>query len=218
MNNQIDFKKLEMKAYLATYQDGLWEIWFGLFLVGSSISSLLATSDFLRILNTLVVALAIPFLVFWFGKKRITTPRLGLVKFGEKRRAKRKKFGIFMLALNLPVLLLWILSSSNSLPDALRDWLNTYYGSPVAFSLIVLIFFIAGGAITGLRRFYLYGIILATGMFFFELSYIYNRGPIGHFLPYCISGGLLLMIGIINLIKFIRRYPEEKNDNVQSSR
>jgi hypothetical protein len=217
MIDSIQLRTLEKKAFLSTYQDGFWEIWFGLFLIGSSISSCFPDNDLVRILNTLVVALAIPSLVFWLGKKYVTLPRLGIVKFGKIRQAKRKKIGIFILFLNFPVFLLWLLSSSGQLPAGLKNWLNTYYGSPAVFAFMVLVFFVAGAAITGLRRLYLYGLLLAASMFLFELSYIYDKPLLNHFLPYFIAGIIMTGIGLCLLFRFIKKYPlpapGESNDS-----
>lgn len=217
MNNAINLKSLDKKAFLSTFEDGFWEIWFGLFLIGSSISSFFPDNDLVRIINTVIVALLIPFLVFWLGKKYITIPRLGLVKFGQKRKAKRIGLGFVILALNIPVFLLWIYSTTQQIPPGLGNWLNTYYGSPVAFSLLILIFFISGANITGLKRLYTYGILIALSMFFFELSYVNNGSLLEHFLPYCISGFIILVVGLIYLRKFLKRYPRTLLDNIHES-
>jgi len=208
MTENINLKEIERKAYLSYFQDGLWEIFMGLFLIGSSISSLLPENDLARIINTIFTVLLIPFLAFGLGKKYITIPRLGMVKFGPKRKAKRNKLAVVTTIVVVPSTVLFILAIFHKIPVDLVNWLNTPYGSPLAFGLLILIFFYLGAYFTDFKRLYIYGAMFAISMFLSELSYIYNRSLIWHFLPFAIYGAIFLVVRLIYLGKFIRKYPK----------
>ena len=214
MTEDINLKEIERKAYLSYYQDGFWEIFMGLFLIGSSISSLLSDNDLARILNTVFTVLLIPFLVFALGKKYITIPRMGMVKFGPKRKAKRNKLAVVTSIVVIPSTVLLVLAILHKIPVALVNWLNTPYGSPLAFGLLVLIIFYVGAYFSDFKRLYIYGAMFAISMFFSELSYIYNRSLLWHFLPFAICGGIFLAVGLIYLKKFVNKYPEPEPGDI----
>src|SRR4030043_2365638 len=95
--NQINLKELERKAFRSTYQDGLWELYFVLIVICMSIffyrpATGYSPLDILLMLASMVVA----YTLFWAGKRFITLPRIGQVKFGEKR-ARQKKTMILVL-------------------------------------------------------------------------------------------------------------------------
>ena len=87
MSQALDLKQLERLAFRRTYQDGLYDIY-----IGGNIRQLCPVcfyglsrqreSNFLIPLLYLVLGLGLSGLVFWMGKKYITLPRIGLVKFG----------------------------------------------------------------------------------------------------------------------------------------
>ena len=103
MNGSMDLKMLERNAWRSYHQDGLWDIYLGLLLwdlallLNSSIEWI--ESDLVRYLAYLVL-IGGAFLIFWAGKRFITAPRLGRVKFGPAR--KRRQLHLALILAGLP--------------------------------------------------------------------------------------------------------------------
>jgi hypothetical protein len=95
MNAPIDLKEMERKAFQSFYQDGIWDLFFGLMMFAMYTFTLFDSIEnkALRILGMLFIEIfAVFFLIY--GKKMITAPRLGQVVFGKKR--KRNMVYIFL--------------------------------------------------------------------------------------------------------------------------
>ena len=89
MPDQLDLRTLERKAWRSMHADGLFDLFFGwMLLVG-----------FLRDVTgwppvTLLDLAGV--LIFILGKYFITVPRMGVVKFGPAREARRTKVAIII--------------------------------------------------------------------------------------------------------------------------
>jgi hypothetical protein len=78
MNAPIDLKEMERKAFQSFYQDGIWDLFFGLMMFAMYTFTLFDSIEnkALRILGMLFIEIfAVFFLIY--GKKMITAPRLG---------------------------------------------------------------------------------------------------------------------------------------------
>ena len=97
MNTQIDLKELERKAFRSTYQDGLWDILFGIIVITLAFYMFRPTGGY-SIFNTVafIVGFGVANLVFWAGKYLITVPRMGLVTFGQTRKQKTTRLVIIL--------------------------------------------------------------------------------------------------------------------------
>ena len=98
MSQPLDLKALERKAFRSTFQDGLWDLYFGcLLLVNTFMFTFLENEQMPWLIPTLAfVLLAGSAALFWLGKKYITAPRLGHVKFGPERRKKGLTLGLIL--------------------------------------------------------------------------------------------------------------------------
>ncbi|MRR32215.1 hypothetical protein EG834_18240, partial [bacterium] len=97
MIGQVNLKEIENRAFRSTYQDGLLDIYYGLiaiFMAGyiyypeggyGPWNIIFCVSGFL-----------IAGAIFWVGKKLITLPRMGQVKFGTMRKRKAKTMAIVL--------------------------------------------------------------------------------------------------------------------------
>lgn len=86
MSTEINLKDLERKAFRSFYQDGIWDIYFGICMLVLYLTSFMGGIESKPIkysLTMLMFIAASAFLIF--GKKLITVPRLGRVKFGANR-------------------------------------------------------------------------------------------------------------------------------------
>lgn len=118
MNGQLDLKELEQKAFRSFYQDGIWDIFFGLMMLAMYTFTLFNNLEnkALRVLGMLFIEIfALFFLIY--GKKLITAPRLGNVKFGEKRKRRLLYiFGVNLFSVIVLAVLAWV---QNAYPDLL---------------------------------------------------------------------------------------------------
>lgn len=105
MNTPLNLKELERKAFRSFYQDGIWDIFFGLMMFAMYAFTLFneMENNGLRVVGLILIeVMAVMFLIF--GKKYITAPRLGNVEFGKGRK---RKLG-YILGLNIFTLLVGI--------------------------------------------------------------------------------------------------------------
>ena len=75
MSQEIDLKQIERKAFRSTYQDGLWDIFFGLVVVSMAIYMYHPEGGYsARNIIGFLVGYGVANLIFWAGKKFITLP------------------------------------------------------------------------------------------------------------------------------------------------
>ncbi|MFX1448787.1 MAG: hypothetical protein ACFFCG_11745, partial [Promethearchaeota archaeon] len=94
MAEKVDLKEMEKRAWKSNFQDGLWDIYFGLLIMGIGFNWLggfLGLPETMGVMVTLISWDIGAMVIFILGKKFITTPRMGFVKFGQIRK-KRNKF------------------------------------------------------------------------------------------------------------------------------
>lgn len=187
MLKKLDLKEIERKAWTSYFEDGLWDIFLGLLVLTGGIRGL--TDNLWFYLMLLPAALA-PTL----GKRFITIPRMGLVKFGPARKVKRERMGTVLVISVLVTLALLLLSHSGlALPK-------------IPISPIIAIFYAGAlGAVAyymDFRRLYAYGLLFAVS----ELLWGRFGKPIGPIVD-TVSGIVILLVGLVVFIRFLRKYP-----------
>lgn len=205
MKSSIDLRALERKAYRSTFQDGLMDIALGLFLIGSAIAGLFRRDKPVRLAITIIIVM-IPLAIFLLGKRKITVPRMGFVKFGAERKARKRKSMIVILMAVIISSLLALMAMTQTMPYFLIVFLKGY-GSAVSFGLLAFTMFLFGGYYNDLPRLYLYGFLLGGSLFLSECYYNRVATEIHGSLWFGISGAIMLIIGISLLTKFIRDNP-----------
>ena len=91
MTENINLKEIERKAWKSCYQDGIWDIFLGLILLNFGIAPLMEEITGTTYLISYIILLVLGYIIFYGGKKYITVPRIGNVKFSPKRKLKRIK-------------------------------------------------------------------------------------------------------------------------------
>lgn len=187
MTEKINLKEIEKKAWTSYFQDGLWEIFLGLMMLTMGIRALADNAWF-----TLLIVAAV--LVIVVGKRLITIPRIGRVKFGTVRKVKQRNviavLGISVLA-NLVLLLLHnsgLILPEMSISPIMAIWLLAVFG--------LLAYYL------DFRRLYVYGLFFAISEVLWGL-FDKPTGPIA----FSVSGSAALLIGTVLLIRFLHRYP-----------
>ena len=210
MGEGMDLKALEKNAWTSYFQDGLWEIVIGTILLASTLSCALESAgveDMTRTAIYFPLIIVLPPLILMLGKWYITLPRLGFVKFGQRRELNHIKMFIGIAATMGVNLLMWGLASVY--PGALRE--------PYGLLLVtfdVLAIFCLIGYYMDYNGFYLIAVLVAAP---YPLKYLLERQGSSAWYDiagYGIPAVILVAIGLAALVRFIRKYdiPEETPD------
>ncbi|MFX0069095.1 MAG: hypothetical protein ACFFA1_08200 [Promethearchaeota archaeon] len=214
MLGDIDLKRIERKMYTSYHQDGLIDIWSGLFVVFFGIG----------IITEMVWLGGVWAAIFVAGyaslKKSITMPRLGYVEFASGSKSQR---WVRLLLLSGVLVLVGAFVATTF------TWLFNGSPSPI-FGFIrqnfELILGLGGSAVIGLvgyilgvRRFYIYAILgvliftvghlvlVSLGLFPGSSSTLFGSSIL-------VLGALILAPGLVVLLRFLRRYPLKKGDRL----
>ena len=202
MTQDADLKQIERRAYVSYFQDGLWDIVIGLVAAAWAVGPLL--SD-LGLSDLWVGAIFLPFsavayAIFWAGKRFVTRPRMGLVRFGPKRKARLTKILAVTTALLTVGLVVGIVAS---ISGTTSGWVY-----PAAFCAVLLAGFSLGAYFLDFPRLYLYGALLALSLPIGEVLFRY-AGVAHHGWPatFGVSAAVMLLIGVTLFARFVYKYP-----------
>jgi len=204
MSHTINLKELERKAFRSTFQDGLWDMYLGFLLLTMGMGPVLPALN-TSVMWTLVILLmlsVLAWLAFWAGKKFITTPRMGLVKFGPQRKAKLKKTRAVLCLSALLGVIMFVLRAMWNVEWAARIPIPAY-----VWAVQAIVVFGLGAYFLDVSRFYAYGVLYAIPVPVGFLL-LQNTGLPGFmFLPFGVSGVVMVLIGAVLFIRFLRNYP-----------
>jgi len=187
MNQKINLKKLEKKAWTKYFEDGLWDIFFGIMLLTTVIRTITDNVWFTFLIFSGV-------LIMIAGKRYMTVPRIGLVKFGPEREMKRiKLIGIIGIAVIITFILFLAGNSINNPPKMMFSFI-------IAALVVVIFGFLA--YYLEYFRLALYGILFAIGEILWSLF-----GESVGLMAMLAFGSTILIIGIITLVLFMRENP-----------
>lgn len=211
-SNVLDIKSLEKKVYRSFFEDGFWDIFIGMLLLGFGLTWTRIFFDIFEPLAIMIISIiwnTITFLIYYLGKKFITIPRIGIVKFGQKRKARQKKLKIFLLINVLFGCVVFILTFFG-----LLDFL-AIGGSltPLLIGLIAYTFpFTIIAYFLEFNRLYIYALMGGFSFFLSDIIYSILGSPLDSILGFGVPGGIIVVIGLVFLIKFLRNYPKPKKD------
>jgi hypothetical protein len=205
MNKRMSLKEVEKRTYMSYHQDGLLDIFVGVYVLLFALGILLMTvTDFSTwfVIPAIFPAIMIP--IWISAKKRITMPRIGYVKFGSRGANKLMAVLVGLMVFGLGTFMVFSFSSSQGWALSLRN---------LIISNGMIIIGVAAAAISslfaytmGLKRLYAYGLLTLALFFAGHFSTI----PFGYFL---LTIGLVIVInGFVLLIRFIRKYPLPQGD------
>jgi hypothetical protein len=192
MTDEIDLKELEKKVWLTYFQDGFWDILFGIMMIMGAIRAL---TDNVVFTFLILVGVLVPIL----GKKYITFPRLGIVRFNQNLRFQQKKLVFaFIVAIMIVISLVFLSIGRVGIFDGRS---SPFMALLLALVLGMLAYFLDYWPLL------LYGLMMATT----EIVWgIYGR-PTGPYLE-LVFGCTALFIGLTMLIRFLNRYPLIKEE------
>jgi hypothetical protein len=194
MLSETDLKNAEKKNYLSYFEDGILDIIAGLLVLAFGLAMVFDAS-------TLFIFTWMPIMLYWPVKQVITLPRMGFVKFSPERQRKISRNYVLLIVAGTLSLLLGLVAfvGFESPIFNFRLFMRTY-------SLLLLGVVMAGafGLISILyeiRRFMAYAVLVFSAWlapFLFQI----HEGVLVAF-----AGGLISLIGIVILVRFLNHYP-----------
>jgi hypothetical protein len=207
MNRKMSLREVERRTYMSYHQDGLLDIFVGVYVLLFALGILLMTvTDFSTwfVIPAIFPAVMVP--IWVSAKKQITMPRIGYVKFGSRGANKLMAIFIGVLVAGLGAFAVFTFASSQGWALTLRNLIISNgmiiigIGAAVISSLFAYTM--------GLNRLYAYGLL--TLVLFLAGHFI--TIPFGYFL---LTIGLVIVInGFVLLMRFIRKYPLPQGDQV----
>ncbi|UCE74817.1 MAG: hypothetical protein JSV56_03705 [Methanomassiliicoccales archaeon] len=197
MSKNIDLKKIEKKAWTAYFQDGLWDIFMASMMLTMAIRTLTDNVWF-----TLGMFSGVPILIL--GKRFVTIPRLGFVKFSQFRTERRIKLFVSIgIAICATVGILLLISQGWEIPRIV---------SSLGMAIFLALTFCLIAYYLDFPRLIIYGLMFAVN----EIIWGQFGEPTG---PYVvlIFGITVMVVGLLFLISFIRKYPLPKEEEIANA-
>lgn len=211
MMQNIDLKKLERKAWTTYFQDGLIDIVFGFILLVSILSSTLSAMgvpDVVRISIYVPLMFLCP-VIYVAGKKYVTIPRLGLVKFGSERKARSKKMILGLIITQLVLLTILILTFLKAVALGFLGSVIVTLNILVALSLLAYYL--------DYPRMYIIAVLFAMSEpTYYYLQHYTNVTYIG-MIAYGVPASIILIMGIVVFYRFLRKYPLPAKEEVDAN-
>ena len=202
MSQKISLKEAERKAFRTTLNDGLVDIFLGCFLLMFVIGLYLSDSlgDFWSS-AVFLPFLALVYLAIWLIRRYVVTPRVGMVKFGQARKAKLAKFTVVMLVINVVALILGTVAalSFGSVPGQMIS---------ILFGLILLMGFSIAAYFLDFNRLYIYGLLAGLSPLIGE--WLWTHGYATHHgfpITFGTSSGIMILVGLAVFIRLLHNNP-----------
>jgi hypothetical protein len=213
MLNTIDLKQIERKAYRSTFEDGLMDMLLGAIIASTGIYMYRPDSGYSPInIVGMVLIFVVLQLFYQAGKKYITQPRMGQVRFGPARKHRRKTMAVILGVIILFQLVLVGLTAVGWFDQALGDKL---FGSIDGYSSERLMVAAVGSLFVGppmlvmaymidFPRGYYIAVLMALAVFLMILTnqMIYSL----------VIGAIIILPGFVLFIRFLRKYPLPQGD------
>ncbi len=203
MNDDVNLKEVERKIYSSYYNDGLWDIYGGLVLLGFGLD--IVTGNMMALILCLALGVAVVLI-----RQPVVVARLGSVKFSPQRRARTLKYKAAALILGSAFLMLGAALAAWFSADAMPAWLDAwvrhnffiFMGGMLAAVTCVAAY------LSGARRYYGYALVIFIA--FWLSSLLRSRDLEG--IPIVAAAGLILACGAWVLFRFLSRNPPQEGN------
>jgi hypothetical protein len=207
MSRDISLKELERKAWRSAFQDGLWDLYLGTLLMILAILVLLSRTNMPegRLIPIHLGLMGLAMLALWAGKRFITVPRMGRVKFGPRGKARRRKASL-LLAISVLVGVVVFVITWLALKGNWPGGLPLRFIIPAVWAMNMLVLFSLGAYFLDYERLYLIGVLFAlpvpVDFWLYELAGV----KLG-FIAFAVPAAVILTMGLVVFIRFLRDYP-----------
>ncbi|MCP4581794.1 MAG: hypothetical protein GY839_09250 [candidate division Zixibacteria bacterium] len=201
--SNINLKKIERKAYLTYYQDGIWDIAMGLGFLIIGIMVAFELASFVAIFAAVIAAMVS---TLFKGKMSFTRSRIGQVEPSVSWKAKEKRQLKLLQIVGFISVVAGIFNFIAFTGHA--DWQTMIRNlGLIPFGMVLSSIIFIVGALLGMKRFMIYAVLI-LGMF------IYGHYMGIPFFEYVILLGLIITIsGVTVLVRFLRKYPKQNEDS-----
>jgi hypothetical protein len=205
MNSLPDLHHIEQQSWRSHFRDGLTEISLGLLFIAFAFAQIFEQWGLPMPWNILIIALP-AVLVPVVGKRVITQPRVGRVKFGPHRKTSRRRMLSLSIATTIILVTLVTLTALGIFPGRIADVLpGLGFMAVVALGTIALMSIIA--YILDYPRLALIGIIVGVSVMAVEILREVVGRPWHFLIGHGTAGLIMLALGLVLLIRFLREYP-----------
>ncbi|MDH4241077.1 MAG: hypothetical protein OEW48_16080 [Phycisphaerae bacterium] len=197
MEQQVDLKKIEQKAFSQSQQDGLMEFVMGICLLAMST----------RLLSRVLIGM-FPIAIILFGpalnamRKRFTYPRTGYVKLIEDK-TKDAIAGIALVTL----IIIAVLAVAFIFFADVRDFGLWIKWVPLWAGVVLAIMFVSLAAKSPTTRYYIFALYSLVAGFVLSLLQ-FAEVETGTLLYFLAMGALLAPFGLVLFMQFLRKYPK----------
>jgi len=202
MSQPIDLRVLERKSFAVRFQDGLLDVWMGFILLAGVLPEVLSGGA-VQGWGTIVAYTALSvvgYAAFWAARKYISEPRIGRMKPGP---AAKRRLGRTTLVMVASLIFSVVLVALTWAWPALSGGSSSMFSSAAQVASLVaawmLALFSVASYVLGFSRGYVIGILYALGL---GLSLLVDS-PV----PTIVAGGLLVLLGLVIFLRFLRQNP-----------
>jgi hypothetical protein len=214
MAEKLSLKSIENRAWKSVYQDGIWDIYLGLLLMAMAINTWIARTGLSEgvVMGLYIGMMLLAMGVLFAGKRFITVPRLGRVKFTGRRKIQIKRTRLILTASVLVGIIAFLVTVY--VLKFRPAWFNFEVMIGTLWVVNVLAVFGLAGYWLQFKRLYLVGAMYAisvpldmyiTKTFDVDIA-LYTFG---------IPALVILVVGTVVLVRFIRSTPPLRIDQVE---
>jgi hypothetical protein len=197
MNQKINLKEIERKAYTSYHQDGVIDVTIAFVALIFSVI-MLGDIYWLGSIGGISGILAIS--LYAGAKKLLTVPRIGYVKFPQQRTQRMTAVAVALGVLSFVAgTVALVQTMAQGTPDWLVLLIENYM---LTIGTTVAALFLLTGYAFKTKRIYAYALL--TLVMFFAGHFIYF--PLYYYLT--ALGSLILACGLFLMIRFVRKYPK----------
>lgn len=206
MEENIDLKELEKRAYTSIFQDGLFDIFIGLIVIGWITNSLGDFFDTVVVISILFSYYIVACILFILLKAFVSTPRMGKAKFGPTRKLNVKRFFIFSI-INTSILVILLVLPYTGLFQGIS--LQGFFFPLIVSTVFIWLPFSLIAFFIKFNRMYIYAIIGGLAFFISDILRDYVPYLLSSCIIFGVSGGIIFLVGLRIFLKFLKKYPKE---------
>jgi hypothetical protein len=216
MSETTDLRQVQRRVHqLISFEDGLWDLLLGIIFMFLAIYPV--TRELLGPVWNLVLNLSLMTLMVvgqLVVRHFVSRPRIG---YAQPRRYPKLRlvvaFTVLMVLITFGLVLLTLLSPGfgSSLSGPAQAPPARSYLVEIIVMLVMGALFSALGYLFGVTRMYFYGWMLGLA----NLASVYMEHNAGwtFLVPMAIAAGIIIIIGCVLLVRFLRKYPVREEGN-----